>query len=272
MQEVDFASLTAREAAPDPASPECGADMELYMQDCRQLLALGLKRWGGDAPGRLGPRVLNPDEPRDRAMIEGMFAPHPEADGTVAGPPPLQQAPAQAALPPAPQLPELQGSTAGDVRVAAAGEGRRAAADGGGGAARARASVGAAVAGAALVATERSGGACGGARARACRCAARRGHGGACARRPRGPGALGADDAGLGRVTPPPPRTCPPRPRTCTAPTRLPSLQPFTLSRPRTGACKLVNRLRKKPGAPAALTARAGELWTRGGRRTGVPE
>ena len=122
MQEVDFASLTAREAAPDPASPECGADMELYMQDCRQLLALGLKRWGGDAPGRLGPRVLNPDEPRDRAMIEGMFAPHPEADGTVAGPPPLQQAPAQAALPPAPQLPELQGSTAGDVRVAAAGE------------------------------------------------------------------------------------------------------------------------------------------------------
>ena len=91
MQEVDFASLTAREAAPDPTSPECGADMELYMQDCRQLLALGLKRWGGDAPGRLGPRVLNPDEPRDRAMIEGMFAPQPPLPGS----PPLQQAPAQ---------------------------------------------------------------------------------------------------------------------------------------------------------------------------------
>ena len=58
MQEVDFASLTAREAAPDPTSSACGADMELYMRDCRRVLALGLKRWGGDVPGRLGPRVL----------------------------------------------------------------------------------------------------------------------------------------------------------------------------------------------------------------------
>ena len=68
MQEVDFASLTARETAPVPTSSECGADMELYMQDCRRVLALGIKRWGGDAPGRLGQRVLNPDEPRCRAL------------------------------------------------------------------------------------------------------------------------------------------------------------------------------------------------------------
>ena len=100
MQEVDFASLTAREAAPDPTSSECGADMELYMQDCRRVLALGIKRWSGDAPGRLGPRVLDPDEPRDLAMIEGMFAPQPEADGEAdAG----LQTPAQGALPLAPQ-------------------------------------------------------------------------------------------------------------------------------------------------------------------------
>jgi len=100
MQEVDFASLTAREAAPDPTSSECGADMELYMHLCRRVLALGIKRWGGDAPGRLGPRVLDPDEPRDRAMIEGMFAPQPEADGEAdAG----LQTPAQGALPLAPQ-------------------------------------------------------------------------------------------------------------------------------------------------------------------------
>ena len=70
MKGVDFASLTAQEAAPDPTSSDCGADMELYMRDCRQLLDLGLKRWGGDAPGRLGPRVLNPDDPYDLATIE----------------------------------------------------------------------------------------------------------------------------------------------------------------------------------------------------------
>ena len=100
MQEVDFASLTAQETAPVPTSSECGADMELYMHLCRRVLALGIKRWGGDAPGRLGPRVLDPDEPRDRAMIEGMFAPQPEADGEAdAG----LQTPAQGALPLAPQ-------------------------------------------------------------------------------------------------------------------------------------------------------------------------
>ena len=49
MQEVDFASLTARETAPDPRSSECGADMELYMHLCRRVLALGIKRWSGDA-------------------------------------------------------------------------------------------------------------------------------------------------------------------------------------------------------------------------------
>ena len=119
MQEVGFASLTAREAAPDLTASECGADMELYMHDCRQLIELGLKRWGGDAPGRLGPRVLNPDDHHDHDMIKRMFAPQPEADGTAAGSPPLQlqqQVPAQAALPPAPQ-----GSTVGKAVATAAG-------------------------------------------------------------------------------------------------------------------------------------------------------
>ena len=43
-----------------------------------------------------------------------------------------------------------------------------------------------------------------------------------------------------------------------------PPAQPptLTLTRPRTGACKLVNRLRKKQGAPAALKERAAELYT----------
>ena len=48
-------------------------------------------------------------------------------------------------------------------------------------------------------------------------------------------------------------------------PTRLPSFQPFTLSRPRTDACKLVNKLRKKQGESAplkALKAHAAELYT----------
>merc|ERR1740130_1040497 len=114
MQEVDFASLTAREAGPNPTSSECGADMELYMQDCRRVLALGIKRWGGGAPGRLGPRVLDPDEPRDLAMIEGMFAPQPEADGEAdAG----LQTPAQGALPLAPQS-----LTTGEARALVVGE------------------------------------------------------------------------------------------------------------------------------------------------------
>ena len=77
MQEVDFASLTAREAGPNPTSSDFRVDMELYMHDCRRVLALGIKCWGGNAPGRLGPRVLDPDEPRDHAMIERMFAPQP---------------------------------------------------------------------------------------------------------------------------------------------------------------------------------------------------
>ena len=47
----------------------------------------------------------------------------------------------------------------------------------------------------------------------------------------------------------------PPRP-----PAQLPTL---TLSRPRTGACKLVNKLRRKPGASAALKERATELFKR---------
>ena len=112
MQKVGYASLTTREAAPDPTSSECGADMGLYMHDCRQLLELGLKRWGGDAPGRLGPRVLNPDAPCDRDIIERMFAPQPAllpinhtGDEGGAGPPLQLQTPAQPCPPPAPQTP-----------------------------------------------------------------------------------------------------------------------------------------------------------------------
>ena len=117
MQEVGFASLTAREAAPDPTASECGADMELYMHDCRQLIELGLKRWGGDAPGRLGPRVLNPDDHHDHDMIKRMFAPQPEADGTAAGSPPLQLQQQVPAGLPAPQLPAPPSSTTGEARV-----------------------------------------------------------------------------------------------------------------------------------------------------------
>ena len=125
MQEVDFASLKAREAAPDPTSSACGADMELYMRDCRRLLELGLKRWGGDAPERLGPRVLNPDDSHDRELIERLYAPHPEGDGTATGSPPRLEAPARAEQPPAPQLPAPQppapqGSAAGEAPEAAA--------------------------------------------------------------------------------------------------------------------------------------------------------
>ena len=112
MQKVGYASLTTREAAPNPTSSECGADMGLYMHDCRQLLELGLKRWGGDAPGRLGPRVLNPDAPCDRDIIERMFAPQPAllpinhtGDEGGAGPPLQLQTPAQPCPPPAPQTP-----------------------------------------------------------------------------------------------------------------------------------------------------------------------
>ena len=111
------ASLTAREAAPDPTASECGADMELYMHDCRQLIELGLKRWGGDAPGRLGPRVLNPDDHHDHDMIKRMFAPQPEADGTAAGSPPLQLQQQVPAGLPAPQLPAPPSSTTGEARV-----------------------------------------------------------------------------------------------------------------------------------------------------------
>ena len=67
---------------------------------------------------------------------------------------------------------------------------------------------------------------------------------------------------------PPPPRTCPPCPHTCTAhPHHATAALPPT-SRPRAGACKLVNTLRKKSGASAPLKARADELykqWTSDG-------
>jgi hypothetical protein len=67
---------------------------------------------------------------------------------------------------------------------------------------------------------------------------------------------------------PPPPRTCPPCLHTCTAhPHHATAALPPT-SRPRAGACKLVNTLRKKSGASAPLKARADELykqWTSDG-------
>lgn len=49
-------------------------EMEQYMHDCRRLLALGVKRWEGNVPGHLGPRVLDPDKPADRALITAMFS------------------------------------------------------------------------------------------------------------------------------------------------------------------------------------------------------
>ena len=122
MQEVDFASLKAREAAPDPTSSACGADMELFMHDLRRLRTLGIKSWGCDAPGWPAQRVLNPDDSHDRELIERLYAPHPEGDGTATGPPPLLEAPARAEQPPAPQLPAPQGSAAGEAQVATRGE------------------------------------------------------------------------------------------------------------------------------------------------------
>ena len=117
--------------------------MELYMRDCRQLLTLGLKRWGGDAPWRLGPRVLNPDDPYDLATIERMFKPQPplqpithteatddEAAGEEPAPQLQQQTPAllpaRLAPPPAlqlpsPQPPAPQSSTTGEAPATAAG-------------------------------------------------------------------------------------------------------------------------------------------------------
>ena len=118
MQEVDFASLTAREAGFDPTSSECGADKELYMQDCRRLLALGIKCWGGNAPGRLGPRVLNPDDHHDRAVIKILFAPRPTAADEGGAGPPLQlqqQVPAGLPAPPSSTTGEAPASAAGSA-------------------------------------------------------------------------------------------------------------------------------------------------------------
>tara|TARA_B100000787_G_scaffold8868_1_gene6722 strand:- start:826 stop:1758 length:933 start_codon:yes stop_codon:yes gene_type:complete len=131
MQDVGFASLTARETAPDPRSSECGDDMGLYMRDCRRLIDLGLKRWGGDAPGLLGPRVLNPVVPYDLATIKRMFNPQPplqpiahtEATDDEGGAGPLLQLQdaemidAEPDEEPAPQL-QLQQSALMPVRLA----------------------------------------------------------------------------------------------------------------------------------------------------------
>ena len=117
MQEVDYASLTAREAEPDPTSSECGADMQLYMRDCLRVLATGIKRWPGDAPGRLGPRVLNPEVPYDHTTIERMFKPQPlllpiahtettDDEGGGAEPPPQLQQQQPALLPAATDTPQ----------------------------------------------------------------------------------------------------------------------------------------------------------------------
>merc|ERR1719272_837629 len=105
--------------------------MGLYMRDCRRLIDLGLKRWGGDAPGLLGPRVLNPVEPYDLATIKRMFNPQPplqpiahtEATDDEGGAGPLLQLQdaemidAEPDEEPAPQL-QLQQSALMPVRLA----------------------------------------------------------------------------------------------------------------------------------------------------------
>ena len=273
MQEVDFASLTAREAAPDPTDSECGADMQLYMHDCRRLIDLGLKRWGGDAPGRLGPRVLDPKVPYDLATIKRMFnhqpplqpIAHTEAtDDEAAGEEPtpqLQQQtpallPARPAPPPAPQ-PPLPQPPAPQPLEAPPGpapteappllvppsalhglglDGLVSQLEG----VLAAATLDEAMVGHVLDGLE----------------------------------GLGLSGQEMSNAGAPPTAHVPGMPRTYTAHPRAPchpaaALPPtLTLSRPRAGACKLVNRLRKKPGVSAPLKARANELyeqWTRDG-------
>ena len=71
MMEVDDGSLMAREAPPDQTDVECQDDMRQYMHDCKHLLApcINVMHWPGNEPGRLGPRVLDPDDPADSAVI-----------------------------------------------------------------------------------------------------------------------------------------------------------------------------------------------------------
>ena len=77
-RELGHAAIAERANTPDPMDDQCQGDMAIYMHDCRRLLALGVKRWEGPAPGRLGPRVLNPDDPEDYALIKRMFSSPPK--------------------------------------------------------------------------------------------------------------------------------------------------------------------------------------------------
>ena len=66
-------TATATAAGPTMTA-ERRADMERYMRNCRRMLELGAVRWQGDGPGQLGPRILDPEHPTDRALIESMFS------------------------------------------------------------------------------------------------------------------------------------------------------------------------------------------------------
>lgn len=77
------ATATATAAGPTMTA-ERRAAMERYMHDCRRVRELGVMCWEGPAPGQPGPRILNPEHPADRALIESMFSDPPEQPVTPA--------------------------------------------------------------------------------------------------------------------------------------------------------------------------------------------
>ena len=78
MREFDYASLATSQEDMDPTDEQFQGDMKLHMHHLRRLRALGVKRWPGDAPGRLGQRVLDPDNPTDRIIIMELFSSPPQ--------------------------------------------------------------------------------------------------------------------------------------------------------------------------------------------------
>lgn len=69
MREVDYAALKATESAPNPSDKGCELEEERYINNCRRLRELGLRRWGPD-----GPRVLDPDSADDLALVHALFS------------------------------------------------------------------------------------------------------------------------------------------------------------------------------------------------------
>ena len=68
VREVEFGALKATEAAPDPKDKGCEPDVQRYIQTCRRLRELHLRRWGPH-----GPRVLDPDSEADLRLIHALF-------------------------------------------------------------------------------------------------------------------------------------------------------------------------------------------------------